>query len=99
VARPTKPRKVRTKALSRAVRTKWRAPRSDGGAPVLQYRVEALKSKKRGAKVAGTCYTRPTVRTCKIKGLKKRSKKYWMSVSVQNEAGWTWAPRKKVRYS
>ena len=61
--------------------------------------MEALKSKKRGAKVAGTCYTRPTVRTCKIKGLKKRSKKYWMSVSVQNEAGWTWAPRKKVRYS
>jgi hypothetical protein len=98
VSRPTKPRKVRTKALSRAVRTKWKAPWADGGAPVLQYRVEALKSKKSGAGVAGTCSAEPTVLKCRIKGLKKRKKYYWMSVSVQNEAGWTWAPRKKVRY-
>ena len=98
VTRPTKPRKVQTKAFSRAVRTKWKAPRTDGGASLLQYRVEALKGKKRGAKVAGTCYAEPTVLKCKIKGLKKRKKYYWMSVSVSNEAGWTWANRKKVRF-
>lgn len=98
VARPSKPRKVRTKAFKRAVRTKWRVPNSDGGAPLLQYRVEALKSKKRGATVAGTCYAEPTVLTCRIKGLKKRKKYYWMSVSVSNEAGWTWANRRKVRF-
>ncbi len=98
VARPTKPRKVRAKALSRAVRTTWKAPRSDGGAALLQYRVEALKSKKRGATVAGTCYTEPTVLKCRIKDLKKRKKAYWMSVSVSNDAGWTWATRKKVRF-
>jgi len=98
VSRPTKPRKVKTKALTRAVRTKWKAPRTDGGAPLLQYRVEALKSKKRGAKVAGTCFAEPTALNCRIKGLKKRKKYYWMSVSVSNEAGWTWANRKKVRF-
>ena len=98
MTRPTKPRKVQTKAFSRAVRTKWKAPRTDGGASLLQYRVEALKGKKRGAKVAGTCYAEPTVLKCKIKGLKKRKKYYWMSVSVSNEAGWTWANRKKVRF-
>jgi hypothetical protein len=67
-----------------------------GGAALTGYRVEALKSSKRGAAVAGSCATSPTVRRCTIKGLKK-GRTYWMSVSVANAGGATWAVRKKVR--
>jgi hypothetical protein len=67
-----------------------------GGAALTGYRVEALTSAKRGAGVAGSCTTTPKVRKCTIKGLKK-GRAYWMSVSVANPGGATWAPRKKVR--
>ena len=64
--------------------------------PLTGYRVEALTSAKRGAAVAGSCSAAPTARSCTIKGLKK-GRKYWMSVSVANPGGATWAARKKVR--
>lgn len=96
--KPSKPRKVKAKSKrgSRAVRTKWKLAKSDGGAAITGYRVQALTSKKRGATVAGTCTAGPTERSCTITGLKKR-KKYWMSVSVWNDVGGTWAKRKRVR--
>jgi Fibronectin type III domain len=96
VARPSKPRSVSVKSARRAVTTRWKAPKKVGGAALAGYRVEALTSSKRGASVAGSCSTQPTVRSCTIKGLKK-GRKYWMSVSVANSGGTTWAARKKVR--
>ncbi len=96
IARPTKPRSVTVKSARRAVTTRWKAPSRPGGAEVTGYRVEALMSAKRGAAVAGSCSAAPTARACTIKGLKK-GRKYWMSVSVANPGGATWAPRKKVR--
>ena len=96
IARPTKPRSVAVKSARRAVTTRWKAPSRPGGAEVTGYRVEALMSAKRGAAVAGSCSAAPTARACTIKGLKK-GRKYWMSVSVANPGGATWAPRKKVR--
>lgn len=94
--RPSKPRKVRATSARRSVTTRWKAPTSIGSAPLLGYRVEALTSAKRGAKVAGSCAAAPEQRSCTIKGL-KRGKKYWMSVSVSSAAGSTWAARKSVR--
>jgi hypothetical protein len=94
--RPSKPRKVKVKATRGKVRTKWKTPRSAGSSAIVGYRVEALTSKRKGASVAGSCTTSPAKRKCVIRGLKK-GKKYWMSVSVANEAGSTWAKRKKVR--
>lgn len=60
------------------------------------YRVQALTSKKKGARSAGSCTVGPKKRSCTIKGL-TRGRTYWMSVSVANEAGRTWAARKSVR--
>ena len=94
--RPSKPRKVTVKAYRGKVRTTWRAPRSAGSSAIVGYRVEALTSKLKGAAVAGSCTAGPRKRTCYIRGLKKGTK-YWMSVSVANDAGSTWAKRKKVR--
>jgi hypothetical protein len=94
--RPSKPRAVRARSARRAVTTRWRAPASIGSAPLVGYRVEALTSAKRGAKVAGSCSATPEARSCTISGL-KRGKKYWMSVSVANAAGSTWASRRAVR--
>ena len=96
IARPSKPRSVAVKSSRRAVTTRWKAPSRPGGAAVTGYRVEALMSSKRGAAVAGSCSAAPEARSCTIKGLKK-GRKYWMSVSVANPGGATWAPRKKVR--
>ncbi len=96
VARPSKPRSVSVRAARRTVTTRWKAPRTAGGAALTGYRVEALSSSRRGASVVGTCTTVPTVRKCAITGLKK-GRTYWMSVSVANPGGATWAARKKVR--
>jgi hypothetical protein len=96
IARPSKPRSVTVKSARRAVTTRWKVPSRVGGADLTGYRVEALTSAKRGAKVAGSCTTAPTDRSCTVKGLKK-GRTYWMSVSVANPGGATWAPRKKVR--
>ena len=96
IARPSKPRSVRVKTARRAVTTRWKAPSRSGGAALTGYRVEALMSSKRGAAVAGACSAAPTARSCTITGLKK-GRKYWMSVSVANPGGATWAARKKVR--
>ncbi len=96
IARPSKPRSVSAKSARRSVTTRWKAPRAVGGAALTGYRVEALMSAKRGARVAGSCTTTPKARTCTIKGLKK-GRVYWMSVSVANPGGATWAARKKVR--
>jgi hypothetical protein len=94
--RPSKPRKVKVRAYRGKVKIKWKAPKRTGSSELIGYRVEALTSKRKGASVAGSCTTAPTKRTCKIRGLKK-GKKYWMSVSVANDVGSTWAKRKKVR--
>jgi hypothetical protein len=94
--RPTKPRSVRASSSRRAVVTRWKAPKRAGDAPITGYRVQALSSKARGAAVAGTCTTGPAKRSCTIRGLKKGTK-YWMSVSVTNAAGTTWAARRAVR--
>ncbi len=96
MARPSKPRSIKVKSTRRAVTTRWKAPSRPGGAEVTGYRVEALTSAKRGAAVAGSCSAAPTARSCTIKGLKK-GRTYWMSVSVANPGGATWAARKKVR--
>lgn len=96
VARPSKPRAVTAKSARRAVTTRWKAPTSAGGAPVTGYRVQALTSSRKGASVAGTCRAAPGARSCTIKGLKK-GRKYWMSVSVTNAGGTSWAPRRAVR--
>ena len=96
VQRPSRPRSVRAVSARRAVTTSWRAPARAGGAAVTGYRVQALRSRKRGASVAGTCLAPESGRACTVKGLKK-GRKYWMSVSVANAAGSTWAPRKRVR--
>lgn len=96
IARPSKPRSVSARSAKRSVTTRWKAPRTVGGAALTGYRVEALTSAKRGARVAGSCTTAPKARTCTIKGLKK-GRAYWMSVSVSNPGGATWAQRKKVR--
>jgi hypothetical protein len=94
--RPSKPRAVKAKSARRAVTTRWKAPTSQGSAPITGYRVQALTSKKKGAAVAGTCTAGPSARSCTIKGLRK-GKKYWMSVSVTNAAGSSWAARKSIR--
>ncbi len=94
-SRPSKPRRVKAKGKRRSVKVRWKAPRADGGSPVTGYTVLALKGKRKGAKVAGSCTAGPDRRSCKVRGLKKR--KYWISVSVANEAGTSWAKRKKVR--
>jgi hypothetical protein len=96
IARPSKPRSVSVKSARRSVTTRWKAPSRTGGAALTGYRVEALVSKKKGAKVAGICSAAPTARSCRIPGLKK-GRTYWMSVSVANSGGATWAARKKVR--
>lgn len=96
IDRPSKPRSVSARSARRAVTTRWKAPKSVGGAALTGYRVEALTSSRRGASVAGSCTAAPTERSCRITGLKK-GRKYWMSVSVANPGGATWAPRKKVR--
>lgn len=98
---PSAPQAVRAKAGPRAVRTAWEPPATDGGAPILQYRVQALASRKQGARVVGECRALPTKpnQACKIRGMPRREKLYWMSVSVQNEVGWTWAPRVSVRWN
>ena len=96
IARPSKPRSVAVKSSRRAVTTKWKAPSRSGGAALTGYRVEALTSSKRGAAVAGSCSAAPAARSCTITGLKK-GRKYWMSVSVANPGGATWAARKKIR--
>ena len=75
--------------------TRWKAPSRPGGAAVTGYRAEAQTGSKRGAAVACFCSAAPEARACTIKGLKK-GRKYWMSVSVANPGGATWAPRKKV---
>ncbi len=97
ISRPTSPVNVTARTLKyrKGVKTMWEAPKGDGGSPVTGYVVEALRSKKKGASVAGSCTVGPAKRACKIKKLRKR--KYWMSVSVSNEAGRTWAQRVKVR--
>jgi hypothetical protein len=94
--RPGKPRAVKAKSARRAVTTRWKPPTSAGSTPITGYRVQALTSKKKGAGVAGTCTAGPAARSCTIKGLKK-GRKYWMSVSVTNAVGSTWAARKPVR--
>ncbi|MCU0262160.1 MAG: fibronectin type III domain-containing protein [Candidatus Nanopelagicales bacterium] len=96
VARPSKPRSVSVKSARRSVTTRWKAPSRIGGAALTGYRVEALVSRSKGARVAGTCTAAPTARSCRITGLKK-GRTYWMSVSVTNSGGTTWAARKKVR--
>jgi hypothetical protein len=93
---PSKPRAVTAKSARRAVTTRWKPPASVGSTPITGYRVQALTSKKKGAAVAGTCTAGPSQRSCTIKGLKK-GKKYWMSVSVTNAGGSTWAARKAIK--
>jgi hypothetical protein len=94
--RPSKPRSVKARSSKKVVRTSWKKPARTGGSPVTGYRVQALVSKGKGTRVAGTCTAAPTARSCRITGLKK-GRTYWMSVSVTNVVGATWAPRKKVR--
>jgi hypothetical protein len=96
VERPSKPRSVTARSSRGAVTTRWKAPVRPGGAPITGYRVEALTSAKRGAAVAGTCTTDQAARACTITGLKK-GRKYWMSVSVANAGGASWAPRRPVK--
>lgn len=95
VARPSVPRSVKATSRKRAVTTKWKAPKTNGGAAITGYRVEALSSAKKGAAVAGACATPASGRRCTIKGLVK-GHAYWMSVSVGNAAGRTWANRVRV---
>ena len=68
-----------------------------GGAALTGYRVEALTSAKRGARVAGSCTTTPKVRTCTIKGLEEGPR--LLDVGLRGEPGWghVGGPRKKVR--
>jgi hypothetical protein len=94
--RPSRPRSVKAKASGSSVRTSWKPPARTGGSAVTGYRVQALVSKRKGARVAGTCTAAPAARSCSIKGL-PRGRTYWMSVSVSNSAGTTWAPRTRVR--
>lgn len=94
---PGKPRTVRASSPARrTVRTTWRAPRTDGGATITGYRVQALTSARKGARAAGSCTVGAQRRSCTITGL-TRGRTYWMSVSVSNEAGRTWAARRSVR--
>jgi hypothetical protein len=99
--RPSKPRKVRVKVYrgKGKVKVRWKKPKRRGSSAITGYRVQALKGKKKGARVVGTCTASAKKRSCKIKNLKrsKRGKKYYMSVSVTNDAGTTWAKRKRVR--
>ena len=95
-SRPSKPRSVTAKSARRAVTTRWKAPKSAGSTAIVGYRVEALTTAKKSAKVAGACTTKSSARRCTIAKLKK-GKRYWMSVSVANAAGSTWAARKPVR--
>ncbi len=92
---PSAPRNVRATSYRGVVTTRWSAPASSGTSAIRGYRVQALVSAKRGAKVAGTCTTTAKGRACSIKGL-KRGRTYWMSVSVRNAVGTTWALRKPV---
>jgi Fibronectin type III domain len=92
---PSVPRKVKAVPKRRKVKTRWKAPKSDGGAAITGYRVEALVSARKGAAVAGACTTSAKKRKCTIKGLVK-GRAYWMSVSVGNSAGRTWAKRVRV---
>lgn len=93
---PHRPRSVKATAGHRRVTTRWKAPTGASTSRITGYRVQALTSAKKGAKVAGACKVGPTKRSCTIKRLKK-GKKYWMSVSVANAAGRTWAARVKVK--
>lgn len=94
--RPSVPRSVKVRSAKRSVTTRWKAPRTDGGAAITGYRVEALASAKKGARVIGSCTASAGKRRCTISGLTKGTR-YWMSVSVGNEVGRTWAKRVKVR--
>jgi hypothetical protein len=94
--RASKPRAVRASTSRRAVTTRWKAPTRSGDSAIVGYQVQALTSKVRGAAVAGTCTAGPKERRCTIRGL-QRGKRYWMSVSVANAAGSTWAKRRAVR--
>lgn len=94
--RASTPRAVRASSRKRAVTTRWKAPARVGDSAIVGYQVQALTSKARGAAVAGTCTAGPKQRSCTIKGL-TRGTRYWMSVSVTNTAGSTWAKRRPVR--
>jgi hypothetical protein len=94
--RASAPRAVRASSTRRAVTTRWKAPRRAGDSAIVGYQVQALTSKARGAAVAGTCTAGAKERRCTIRGLKP-GKRYWMSVSVANAAGSTWAKRRPVR--
>lgn len=96
LAPPGRPQKVSVRAARRAVVTSWWAPVGAATAQITGYRVQALRSSLPGASVAGSCKVGPTKRRCTITGLRS-GRTYWMSVSVSNPAGRTWAPRKKVR--
>lgn len=93
---PGAPQKVTARAARRAVVTLWWAPVGAATAQITGYRVHALRSALPGASSAGACRVGPTKRRCTITGLRS-GRTYWMSVSVSNPAGRTWAPRVKVR--
>ncbi len=96
VTRPSQARSITATAGGTTVTTAWKEPTSAGGDEGLTYRVEALASSLKGAKVLGTCMAGTAESSCAITGL-ATGRTYWMSVSVGNSAGRTWSPRKAVR--
>lgn len=72
---PGAPTDVRVKVGDKKARVSWRAPESQGTAPIVRYRVTALPE-------AGSCTTRK--RTCTIQGLKP-GKSYRFQVVAETE--------------
>lgn len=93
-SKPTAPRALRVQGRKKALGAAWRAPARAGSSPITNYQVTVRRGK--GKKIAGSCTTAATRRTCTVKGL-RRGATYAVSVRAVTAVGASAALVKRVR--